>query len=271
MLFEHITPGVSAVIGLATLAGCIVTDLSTEGRKNYALWALLAVLTLVVSYCGLGGYLLFDIDEAIFAEASREMVETGDYLTPTYNYAPRYDKPILIYWFMSIAYKLFGISEFSARFTSAFSGTLLVLFTFGFVRRIRGNLPALFAALALLLNIGYFVYSHAAVTDISLCLLIAVSIYSFYLAIHTGNDRWIYGAWAGAALALLMKGLVGLFLPSVIAILYLLLSRNFREIKRFLGIRYLLLFIVIAGPWYAAEFSAQGWEFFDSFVMKHQV
>ncbi len=273
MFFHYITTAIGVTFALGAIIGLIIiVDRRAEGQtSNATLWGMLVLLTVMVSYWGLGGFLLFDIDEAIFAEAAREMVKTGDYLTPSYNFVPRYDKPILIYWLMALSYKLFGVSEFSARFSAAFSGSLLVLFTFGFVKRVRGALPALFAALALLLNIGYFVYSHAAVTDITLCLLIGSSIYAFYLAIHTRKDRWIYCAWAAAALALLLKGLVGLFLPSAIAILYLLLSRNVREVKRFIKLRYILLFLLIAAPWHIAEFYVKGWEFFDSFVMKHQI
>jgi undecaprenyl-diphosphatase len=78
---------------------------------------LLLTAAVIMAYFKLGGFILFDVDEAVFSEATREMVTGGDYITPMYNSLPRYDKPILFYWLMSMAFGLFGVSEFAARFT----------------------------------------------------------------------------------------------------------------------------------------------------------
>lgn len=96
-------------------------------------------LALFFFFHKLGKVSLFDVDEAVFAEATREMMETGDWLTPQYNYTNRYDKPILFYWLMAIAYKAFGVGELQARFMSALFGTILVLTLFYFTKKVGGR------------------------------------------------------------------------------------------------------------------------------------
>ncbi|MFQ5736208.1 MAG: phosphatase PAP2 family protein [Thermodesulfobacteriota bacterium] len=254
---------------LGILAGYLILCRVDVKKK----WLLSGFVLLVVfmSFFKSGGFLLFDVDEAVFSEASREMVETGDYITPTYNYEPRYDKPILFYWFMSGAFKLFGTSEFSARFTSAGFGVLLVLMTFLFMKRIRGELPAYLCALALLLNIEFFVYSHSAVTDMTLSFFLTASIFSFFLGVREQEPRWFIAFWVSSALATLTKGAIGLLFPAAIAFFFLLASRRLSVLKGLCKPSYVLLFFIVAGPWFAAETYTNGWDFFNAFIIKHHI
>lgn len=255
------------------LAGITVGYLAVAERLKWEkrLIGGLTLLIVFISFFKTGGYFLFDVDEAVFSEAAREMVETGDLITPTYNYEPRYDKPILIYWFMSLAFKLFGVSEFSARFTSSLFGTLLTLMTFLFIRRVKGLLPATLVALALLLNLEYFVYSHSAVTDMTLAFFISASVFSFYLACTEGRRQWFYLTWAASAAAVLTKGAIGLVFPAAIALIFLALSRDLRKIKLFLRPSCIALFLAISVPWFALQLYINGWEFFNAFIMKHHI
>ncbi|MBI5887162.1 MAG: phosphatase PAP2 family protein [Deltaproteobacteria bacterium] len=254
-----------AILGLT--AGWLITA-KLYSRTNWLIAGLL-ILAIFVSFFKTGSLLLFDVDEAVFSEASREMAETGDYITPTYNYEPRYDKPILIYWFMSSAYRLFGVNEFAARFTSSAFGVLLVMMTFFFMRRIKGGLPAFFAAIALLLNIEYFVYTHSAVTDMTLAFFITASLFSFFLAVHENDGRWAAAFWVSSAAAVLTKGAVGLLFPVSVGFLYLLASRNLSMAAMFLAPRHLLIFIAAAAPWFIAETYVNGMDFINAFVIKH--
>src|SRR6266498_175509 len=141
------------------------------------------VVALFISFFRLGSLTLFDVDEAVFAEATKEMVESSDYITPTYNGENRYDKPILFYWLMAAAYKVFGVNEFSARFPSAAAAVLTALALFLFLRVLRKEKDALYAAISLTLSIYFLAYSHAAVTDMTLTLFISLSLMSFFLSI----------------------------------------------------------------------------------------
>lgn len=232
---------------------------------------LLITLTLFISFFKSGSFLLFDVDEAVFSEASREMVETGDFLTPSYNYEPRFDKPILFYWFTSLSFFLFGTTEFAARFTSGVFGSLLVLITYFFVKRQGGYIAAVFSALILLLNIAYFVYSHAAITDMTLAFFVAGSVYSFHLGATTDDKRWYWAFWASMALAALTKGAVGVLFPLAVALLHLLLSGGLKEFKAVFRPAHLALFIAVAAPWFAAEAYVNGWDFINAFIVKHHI
>ncbi len=98
-------------------------------NQKYLLIGLI-ILSSLLFFHKLGSYTLFDVDEAVFSEAAREMIETGDWITPKYNYINRYDKPALFYWLMASSYLVFGVNEFAARFWSAFLGVFLITATF---------------------------------------------------------------------------------------------------------------------------------------------
>lgn len=258
---------IGALVGIGI--GWVVAD-NIKMQKRWLIGGLIT-LAVFMSFFKSGSFLLFDVDEAVFSEATREMVETGDYITPTYNYEPRYDKPILFYWFASAAYKLGGVNEASARATSGVFGVLLTLMTFAFVRRFAGQLAAYLAAIALLLNIEFFVYSHSAVTDMTLAFFITASIYAFFIGQQDGDRRWYAVFWAAAALAVLTKGVIGGLFPVTVAFLYLAFLRRPWSIKEVFKPSYIALFFLIAAPWFIAEYSVNGQEFFDAFIMKHHI
>src|SRR4030065_820946 len=178
-------------------------------------------ITIFVSFFRLGSVTLFDVDEAVFAEAAKEMVESGNWITPTYNGENRYDKPILFYWLMAASYKVFGINEFAARFPSAIASLLLVLSVFFFIRQFRVEKDAFFAAISLVLSIYFLAYSRAAVTDMTMTLFITISIFSFFLSVNK-KRYYIYGFYLFSALACLTKGLIGIVFPFCIAAIYIL-------------------------------------------------
>jgi 4-amino-4-deoxy-L-arabinose transferase-like glycosyltransferase len=94
------------------------------------------VLLAVISFIGgLGRGAIADTDEAFYAESAREMVESGDWLTPRFNYEPRFQKPALYYWVTAALFAVGGPQEFSARLFAALSGVGLVLITTACGRR----------------------------------------------------------------------------------------------------------------------------------------
>ncbi len=104
--------------------------------KSYSIFFLFSVV-IFISFLRLGSPTLFDVDEAVFAEATKEMVQSGDWITPTYNGENRYDKPIFFYWLMAASYKVFGVSEFGARFPSALLGLMLCAAVYFFVKHFQ--------------------------------------------------------------------------------------------------------------------------------------
>ncbi|HTZ17720.1 MAG TPA: glycosyltransferase family 39 protein [Dissulfurispiraceae bacterium] len=236
-------------------------------KKSSAVFLVLAV-ALLVSTFRLGSVTLFDVDEAVFAEATKEMVQSGDYITPTYNGEVRYDKPIFFYWLMALSYKIFGINEFGARFPSALAGILLAAALFFFVRHFYDTRKALYSALSMTASLYFFVYSRASVTDMLLTLFISLSLFSFYISVK-GHSRFIYGFYVFSALAFLTKGLIGILFPLAVAFIFLAITEGLGGLKKAFSLKALLLFIIVGVPWYAVEFAVRGDEFFQQFFVKH--
>ena len=236
--------------------------MTTPGRSRHAL-IFLALLTLsgLLFFLGLGDMGLTDRDEGRNAEAGREMFESGDRLTPTFNGELRVAKPVLLYWLMDRSYRLFGVNEFAARFPSALFGVALILLHYLFLLHQRDRTIALFGALMLLLNLEILGLGRMALTDSVLVFFTTASLYGLWLGLHGegGMRRWIWAFYIGMALATLTKGPVGFALPLIVAALYLTWTRRWRDYwQKGFPLAGMLLFILLAAPWYAAMFLIHG-------------
>lgn len=241
----------------------------------YKLFLPTIILTIFISFFHLGSFTLFDTDEAVFSVATKEMIESGNWITPTYNGENRYDKPILFYWLMAASYKIFGINEFGARFPSALASTVLIIAVFFFTRYVRDDSIAFHAAISSVLTVYFLVYSHAAVTDMTLTLFISLSLFCFYLWMH--NDKrsrikkktCLYGFYLFSAFALLTKGLIGIVFPFGIAMVYISITDGWKGIKRIFSLKGMILFMLISLPWFTAQLATNGKEFIEQFFIKH--
>lgn len=257
---------------------------SAVDQRTASAWShllLLLSLATLLFFLNLGGMGLTDRDEGRNAEAGREMFETGDWISPTFNYEPRYAKPVFLYWLMSLSYRLFGVSEFAARFPSALFGVALVLLQYLFLRRWRGTPVDLFGGLMLLLNIEMIGLGRLALTDSVLIFFTTLALYGFWSGLHastglsTGASTsltpsplssppersrhffWLF--YAGMALATLTKGPVGIAVPVLTAALYLSFTRRWGQFWRHgFPVAGLLLFALLTLPWYAAMLAIHG-------------
>jgi 4-amino-4-deoxy-L-arabinose transferase-like glycosyltransferase len=234
----------------------------TTDRSSHAL-LLLALLLLsgLLFFLGLGDMGLTDRDEGRNAEAGREMFESGDRLTPTFNGELRVAKPVLLYWLMEQSYRLFGSNEFAARFPSALFGVGLIFMHYLFLVHQRGQTIALFGGLMLLLNLEILGLGRMALTDSVLIFFTTASLYGFWLGLHGagGVRRWIWMFYVGMALATLTKGPVGFAVPLVAAALYLTWTRRWQDYwQKGVPLAGTLLFVLLAAPWYAAMFLVHG-------------
>jgi 4-amino-4-deoxy-L-arabinose transferase-like glycosyltransferase len=221
----------------------------------------LAGLLLVV---GLGSVALTDRDEGANAEAAREMLARGSWITPTLGELPRFAKPALVYWLMGAGYRVLGVSETAARLPSAVSAILLVLVQYAFARWAFGRDVAWRSGLVLLLSLEYVAIGRMALTDATLALWTTVAGYAFVRGWWGAPPRgtWYGLAWIAAGLAALTKGPVGLLIPLGGVVGYLLLARGLRQAWREAWpLRGLGLFILVAVPWYGAMFWLHGWDY----------
>lgn len=244
--------------------------------------ALLLLVAFLTFFAGLGRAAIGDSDEAFYAEASREMVESGDWLTPHYNYELRFQKPILYYWLAAAVYRVAGIDAASARFPAAAAGLLLVLVAYAVGRRWYDAEVGLVAGLVTATSFGYYFVGRLALPDLPLALFIVVATWAVIesLAASSAGRQtvarwWLLAAAAAAGLGFLTKGPVAAALPALVAAP--LLARDIvgrrRQGRRWLPwsatdvVAATVLFLLVATPWYLAMAATHGVEYLHRFFV----
>jgi 4-amino-4-deoxy-L-arabinose transferase-like glycosyltransferase len=235
--------------------------------------AALALLAILLSFFfALGRSPLFDVDEGAFSQATMEMFQRGDFLSTYLNGAPRYDKPILVYWLQAASVMLFGVNEFAFRFPSAACASLWVLLTFLFARQRLGSDTALLAAAIMATSFGVYLIGRAATADALLNMLIAASMFAAWLYLETTKRIWLYATFASIGLGFLAKGPVAILIPFTVTFAFCCLRRDVRTWARAVfDWRGLLLFAAIALPWYVFILQRDGWAFVQGFFLKHNL
>jgi 4-amino-4-deoxy-L-arabinose transferase-like glycosyltransferase len=243
--------------------------------REVAVTTLLLGVSLLLFFYRLDSLSLFDADEPAYAEAAREMLISGDWITPHFNFQPRFDKPILFYWLVALAYKGFGIGEYAARFWSAAFATGLTLSIYLFGRQLLGQRAACIAALAFATNVGTVALARAAVTDMTLTFCMTLALFCFfdvYLATDKTRERLPFAGYVAMALAVLTKGPIGLLLPGLVVGLFLVIRRKAQAtLSRLRLLPGVGLFAVIALPWYLLVLRENGWAFIQGFFMQHHL
>ncbi len=198
-------------------------------------------------------------DEGRYSEISREMAATGDWVTPRLNGIKYFEKPPLQYWATAAAFRLFGESEFTARLYTALSG-LVALLAVGFTAWRLASPRAALASVGVLLSSPYFMGLGGVVTlDMGLTAWTTVAVCAFLLGLAGPGPerrRWMLVAWAGMALAVLSKGLIGVVFPAATIFLYCLAQRDWRLLAKLEWARGPLVFLAIAAPWFVLVSSA---------------
>ena len=220
-----------------------------------ALFALVALMTL--AWLGsLSARHLDKTDEGRYAEIPREMLASGDWLTPHLDGLKYFEKPPLQYWGSAAAYRAFGVSEWSSRLWCGLC-SLLGVFVIGFTgSRLFGARAGAFAAAVLASSLLYLLMGHLDTLDMGLTFFMEAGLCAALLARaddQPGRARnWMLGAWIAFALAVLSKGLIGIVLPGAVLTLYLALTRDWVFLRRILTWRGMLAFLVIGAPWFIA-------------------
>jgi 4-amino-4-deoxy-L-arabinose transferase-like glycosyltransferase len=223
-------------------------QLARGSRAAY--WALAAVFLAVYVGSMFTPGLLDDADST-HAEAAREMVLTGDYVTLHVNGVRYLEKAPLPYWLVAISYKVLGVNEFSTRVPMVLSVMLLGMLGFFWGRRSFGERTGIYAALFVYTCAGVYLFTRVLIPEVLLSLLIAAAMYFFLTALepHAAAWRW-YAGYAMMALGVLTKGLIALVFPCGAAFFFLLVTGEWRRWREFRLASGLALFLVIAAPWH---------------------
>jgi len=253
---------------------------ATKVGVNYALLFLGCLIFHVVGTWSLP---LIDRDEPRFAEASREMIERGDYIVPHFNNQLRLDKPPLAYWAQVASYKIFGQNDLAARFPSAVAAALVTLLILAWGSRIGGNRVGWWAAIIFTLSLQTFVHAKAAVADMWLVLFMTTAHWSAYELVRDRlwpTDQastlkhqtlfWWFVLYLSLALGFLAKGPIA-WTPLLTLAAMKLLVRDVELAKRCKFVRGILLMLAIVALWGVPALIQTDGEFLRIGIGRHVV
>jgi 4-amino-4-deoxy-L-arabinose transferase-like glycosyltransferase len=269
-------------------------------------WLLLAAVGCVLFLTNLGATRLWDVDEAIFSQASVEMLDRGDWVTPYFNGELFAHKPPVMYWCQIAAYKVFGTTEFAARlFSALFSiGTLIVTYELG--RALFNQRAGLWAGIALGSCVNFALIARAATPDAYLTFFCTLALLVHVKGTGRGVSPWqpalpptwrVYAlAYAVMGIAVLVKGPVGVVLPTAVWGMFLLVAQRWqdseqarplngimgmlrwfaplyflRTVWRMRPLTAIAMVLLVAGPWYAWVGIRTHGEFLREFFFVHNI
>ena len=221
----------------------------------------------------LGNRALSVPDEGRYVEIPREMVSTGDYLTPRLNGVKYFEKPVLFYWLESFSIRLFGLREFFLRLWPALFALFGCLAVYVAGRRMYGRRSGLIAAVVLATNLLYYGLGRAIILDMPVTVLLTASLLSFLIGMHEkpGLRRrlFLWSFYAFSALAVLTKGLIGIFIPGMVIGAWIIILDEWRMLKTIYLPTGLALFLLIAAPWHIMVMRANPEFFHFYFIQEH--
>ncbi len=224
--------------------------------------SLLLQLSMLIGFFALIWFAPLDIrhlipsDEGRYAEIAREMFMTGDWITPRYNGYLYFEKPPLQTWFNTLTFYIFGIGDWQARLYTALTSFVGVLLVAKTAQLLFKSTAAGFCTALILASAPYWnLLGHFNVLDMGLSFWMTTSLCSLLLAQRPDLDPkvqryWMWGCWAGMALSVLSKGLIGVMLPGAVLVLYSLALRDWKIWRRLHLVTGGLLFLILTAPWF---------------------
>ena len=233
---------------------------------------LLLALTAALLLFRLGAVPLIGPDEPRYTRVAVEMHREGSYLVPTLQGRPWLEKPPLYYWLAGAAFSALGETETAARLPSVLAALLLVGSTVFFGGRLHGEAPALHAGFAAATAPLLFIYGRSAAMDMLLAATVTCAVGLLALRLlGLAGPGVVPVAWLFMALATLAKGPLGLLLPGLIVGGYIVATRQWSLARAALSPLGIVLFLLVAGPWYALMWRHQGQAFVDVFLLNHNL
>lgn len=236
------------------------------------LWLLALAFALLYAF-RLGSYPLSNPDEGRNAEIAREMLATGDWVTPRLNGVNYFEKPPLVYWVTAVSLKIFGMNEWAVRLVPAGFALWGVLLTYRAGRRLYGREAGLAAAVVLGTSLLWFAIGHIPILDMAVSVLMARALFRFIQGVNAPDEgsrrRHLYHLYASMALATLAKGLIGFLVTGAVMFLWLLIFNQWRRLRPLHLTGGALLFLAIAVPWHVFAARANETWVHRYFVYEH--
>jgi 4-amino-4-deoxy-L-arabinose transferase-like glycosyltransferase len=210
-----------------------------------ALWAAIYVSSLFTPA-------LLDDADSVHAEAAREMLVRHDWVTLHANGVRYLEKAPLMYWGIALSFRLFGISEWTARLPLALGVLALLFATYRLGRRVFGTEGGFYSALVVITSFGIYIFTRFQIPDVLVALWLTLS-FDFFLQTLQENPPSLASCWglaAATALNALTKGLIGLVFPAAIILCFLAVTSNLRHLLRMRLLSSTAVFLLIAAPWH---------------------
>jgi 4-amino-4-deoxy-L-arabinose transferase-like glycosyltransferase len=223
--------------------------MNTERRSSWLVFlALMAALLLLATQRPLALP-----DEGRYGEIGRWMLQSGDFLAPRLDGLPFFHKPPLLHWLQSGAYAVLGASAWSARFIPALHAGLMLLGLYLSVRHVEGEAQARRAMLVLGSSLGFLIGGQYVNHDMLVAAWISAAIWCMGAAFMHGDrpdTRLALLGFAACAFGVLSKGLIGIVLPGMVILAWLLYTGQTRKMLALPWLRGLAVFAAIALPWF---------------------
>ena len=232
-------------------------------------WALLAFTVL---FWRLGATSFWDPDEAHYAQTTRELIASGDWLTPYYNEEPFFDKPIAFHLVQAIPMALAGPTEAAARVVPALAALAIVLWTWWLGQTLVSRQVGFMAALLLTANAAVFALARYAILDTLFTAFLFGGVALIAVAALKDRPRLQYGGYVLVAVATLIKGPLAPALCGLTLLAGTAVSPDVR--RRLLRLRWMLgaaIVIVLSGPWFLVMLLRHGQAFVDGYVLKENL
>ena len=239
--------------------------------KQFSISKHLPVLFLLLFlgfFAHLGHVPLFDADEGVYSEVTREMVANRDFTTAFLNGMPFFHKPPLFYWAQAASIKVLGLNEFGLRLPSAIAALLWTFSIFLFTRRYYDTRTAWHAALFMGASLLITLIGRAATPEALLNLFLSLTLLNIYRFYDTGNRRHIYWTFMFAALGILTKGSIALLLPLAVSLTFFGAKKQWRSLLAlFFNPVGMIVFGLILIPWYLGEYLLHGEAFLSDLLL----
>lgn len=215
----------------------------------------------------LGKYPLFDWDEATYAHIADNTMRNSDWLALKKLNNNWFEKPPLYIWLIMLSFKVFGMSDFSARLPSALFGVITAVLLFLLVLELSNNhWQAFFASFILILTPPFLILGRQSRVDIPLIAAILFALYSFIKGQR--KEKWLLGFGIGVGIGVMIKSVIGLF-AFPLALIFSLLYRKRDRLKNKYLWWGLALMVLIVAPWHIYESYRFGMPFWDNYFNFH--
>ena len=235
--------------------------------KQSSLLPLVFAATFLFLAAGISALAVTDPVESNYALTALEMVRSGNWISPQIYGIYWYDKPIFLYWLLSLSYSLFGATDFASRLPAVLFGAMSCTLACWFaLRQTQRTATALLFSAMTVTSLSFWFISRSVITDQPLYFFNGATLFFAYIGLTEAKKNYVIAAYAMAAGAVLTKGPVGLVLPGLFLLIFVIIQRNTSYAKRLFPPVGIILFLILVLSWYGPMYSLHGKDFLDGFL-----